>query len=309
MASMRYGREGGSTPLEWLTPDSWRSPDDSSLGGDSIPAALDVPGPGARPESPAAWLLQTIQAEIIPRLMLAHREPTLPTLLAGKPRPAPGPVEVAALAQRVMGSDPLEASAYVEKLHAEGMSLEMIYLDLLAPTASRLGELWVSDDCDFTEVTVGLWRLQQVMYDLSAEFLERARDQAPGHRALLAPAPGSQHTFGLFMVAEFFRRAGWNVLDKASITAEALSAAVRHEWFDVVGLSVGSEVHVEALASVILDLRRASVNPSVVVLVGGPLMVMQPDLIIQLGADATASDAPHAVAQAEELVAARSAAR
>lgn len=310
MASMRYGREDGSTPLERLSPDSWRRQDDT-VGGDSMPAALDVPGMDSsqRTESPAAWLLQTIQAEIIPRLMLAHREPTLQALVAGKPRPAPGPAEVGALAQMVMGSDPREASTYVDRLHADGMSLEMIYLDLLAPTASHLGELWVSDDCDFTEVTMGLWRLQQVMYDLSGEFLDRARDQATGHSALLAPAPGSQHTFGLFMVAEFFRRAGWNVLDKASVSAEVLLAAVRQEWFDIVGLSVGSEVHVESLASVILNLRRASLNPEVVVLVGGPLMVMQPDLIIQLGADATARDAPHAVAQAEELVAARSVGR
>jgi methanogenic corrinoid protein MtbC1 len=308
MASMlRDGREGEQGSLERHPRESWRDSVEVA-DGDSRPVELDL-NVGPLPESPAAWLLQTIQAEIIPRLMLAHREPTLQVLLAGNPRPAPGPVEVAALAQMVMGSDPHEASAYVEELHAEGMSLEMIYLDLLAPTASRLGELWESDDCDFTEVTVGLWRLQQVMYELSAEFLDRKREHAPGHRALLAPAPGSQHTFGLFMVAEFFRRAGWDVLDRASVSADALCATVRAEWFDIVGLSVGSVVHVEELASVILDLRRASANPAVVVLVGGPLMVKHPELIVRLGADATASDAPHAVAQAEELVAAHLAGR
>lgn len=309
MASMlRDGREGGQGPLGRQSRNALRN-DVDATDCESPAAQLALSAGAAPTESPAAWLLHTIQTEIIPRLMLAHREPVMQSLVAGEPRPAPGPVEVAALAQMVMGSDPHEASAYVDKLHADGMSLEMIYLDLLAPTASRLGELWESDDCDFTEVTVGLWRLQQVMHVLSAEFLERSRERTPGHRALLAPAPGSQHTFGLFMVAEFFRRAGWNVLDKASASAELLCATVHAEWFDVVGLSVGSIVHVEDLAAVILAMRRASMNPAMVVLVGGPLMVKHPELIVQLGADATAADAPHAVAQAEELVAARLAAR
>jgi methanogenic corrinoid protein MtbC1 len=258
-----------------------------------------------RLESPAAWLIQTIQTEIIPRLMLVHREPALLSLVANNPRPVPGPAEVAALAQMVMGKDPHEASAYVERLHADGMPLEMVYLDLLAPTARRLGELWDSDECDFTEVTTGLWRMQQVMYELSGEFLDRARDQAPGHRVLLAPAPGSQHTFGLYMVAEFFRRAGWNVLDRAALSVQDLCGAAHREWFDVVGLSVGSELHVETLASVIADLRKASMNPAVFVMVGGPLLVENPGLLLRLGADATASDAPNAVAQAEDLVASR----
>ena len=40
-------------------------------------------------------------------------------------------------------------------------------------------------------------------------------------------------------------------------------------------------------------------------MVGGPAFVAQPELVSAVGADATASDAPHAVTKAETLVAAR----
>ena len=70
-----------------------------------------------------------------------------------------------------------------------GASVETLYLDLLAPTARHLGDLWDADVCDFTEVTVGLGRLQQVLHELSPAFQSeiaqpRARPARPaGARA------------------------------------------------------------------------------------------------------------------------------
>jgi methanogenic corrinoid protein MtbC1 len=51
--------------------------------------------------------------------------------------------------------------------------------------------------------------LQQLLRELSAAFeaetLPRLRS------AVLVTAPGDQHTFGVFILQEFFRRAGWDV--------------------------------------------------------------------------------------------------
>ena len=79
--------------------------------------------------------------------------------------------------------------------------------------------MWDADLCDFTQVTIGLWRLQQLMYELSPAFQDDAQRGVQIHRAMLVlvpvpvpvPVPGSQHTLGLLRVAEFFRRAGWGV--------------------------------------------------------------------------------------------------
>ena len=248
------------------------------------------------------WLVRTIETEIIPRLMLAHQP--LPPGAAAPQAPAFSAEEVSAFADLALGQDAHASSDQIATLRAEGRTLEAIYLDLLAPAARRLGALWEADLCDFTEVTVGLWRLQQVMYDLSPDFLAQA-PQPVGRRALLVAAPGSQHTFGLFMVAEFFRHAGWDVWGQPAVSEAEIIEKARSEWFDLVGLSVGCDLHVEGLTSVILGLRSSSRNPDIAVMVGGPAFVAHPEFHELVGADGTAVDAPHAILEAESLVAAR----
>jgi MerR family transcriptional regulator, light-induced transcriptional regulator len=252
------------------------------------------------------WLARTIEAEIIPRLMLAHCSARQPLVNEKPAQTPPGSPEVEEFARIAIDTDPSAAAAYVETLRREGMPLDVIYMQLLAPAARRLGALWEADLCDFTQVTLGLWRIQQVMYDLSPAFHRSSAESPGGRRALLTPAPQSQHTFGLLMVSEFFRRAGWDVWARTSATAQDIVSAARGEWFDVCGLSLGSETHVDSTTSVIVDVRKQSRNPAIVVMVGGPVVGAHPELVARVGADATAGDAESAVARAEEIVGARS---
>jgi methanogenic corrinoid protein MtbC1 len=68
-----------------------------------------------------------------------------------------------------------------------------------------------------------------------------------------------------------------------------------------VGLSVGCEVRVESLSAAIRSVRRASLNRSIGVMVGGPLFNKFPELVGQVGADASARDGRTAVQLAEGL--------
>jgi methanogenic corrinoid protein MtbC1 len=250
-----------------------------------------------------AWLVRTIEAEIIPRLMLAHRSSSAIDGMQLGDHLAPGSDDVEELSRIVLDQEAPVAGRFIEAFRAEGVPLDVIYLELIAPTARLLGAMWEADRCDFTQVTVGLWRLQQVMYDLSPAFQTDAEYATKNRRVMLVPAPGSQHTLGLFMVAEFFRRAGWNVWGEPSATASDLVEAVRTEWFDLIGISVGAEFQIVGLASVILSLRRASRNPAIKVMVGGPLVTLNPDVPALVGADAMALDAPQALVKAEGLLA------
>jgi methanogenic corrinoid protein MtbC1 len=78
---------------------------------------------------------------------------------------------------------------------------------------------------------------------------------------------------------------------------------VAEKHFGLIGFSIGGETHIEALASLIRDIRRASRNADLGILVGGPLLLQEPLLVKRLGADATARDADEAVLQAEALLA------
>ena len=88
------------------------------------------------------------------------------------------------------------------------ISVESIFLDLLAPAARQLGTQWEADVTDFANVTLGVSRLQRIMRRLGDTFLQRDQPRQRGESALLTIIPGEQHSFGLSMVAEFFRRAG-----------------------------------------------------------------------------------------------------
>lgn len=251
----------------------------------------------------AAQLARTIEAEIIPRLMLAHRAVSPDLLVDEALAGQRGPKEVAEFCALVLNRDLRDAAAFVEDLLERGLSLSSIYLDLLAPTARRMGELWEADLCDFTEVTVGLGRLHQLLHELSPIFRAEGRNWGNGRRALLVPVPGEQHTLGLFMVAEFFRRDGWEVWGEPAASRSALADMVRAEWFDLVGLSAGTDCQLDLVASAILAVRRASRNRSIGVLVGGPVFIAHPEYVVQVGADAMATDAHEAVIKAQDVVA------
>lgn len=248
-------------------------------------------------------LMRAIEAEVIPRLVLARRA-ALPHAAVLEHEDLLAQVgSVDEFAGLVIGPDDGRASDFVESARARGNSIETLYLELMAPAARRLGELWEEDVCNFTDVTVGLGRLQQILRNLSPAFLGECEDFRRGRSALLVPLPGEQHTFGLLMVAEFFRRAGWEVWSSALRSDGDLAALVRRKWFAVAGISLSSEVQLDHLAVNIRDIRRASRNRRIGVMVGGPLFMQHPELVTQVGADATAADGRQATQLAEDLLA------
>ena len=262
--------------------------------GDALGAAR-LQGLRAREQRRRAILTRTVQLDVLPRLVIAHA--------AAAPPPGPSlavaPTHVAELVQLVLSRGEPAALAFVEAMRDGGAAAESIYLDLLAPTARRLGTMWEEDLCNFTEVTVGLWRLQSAMRGLSPSFLDQPAGRTCGPRILLVPLPGESHTFGLSMVYEFFRRAGWSAWSGPVRSSAELAILVGRERVDVVGFSLSCDERLEVVYSEIRAVRRASLNPGLAVMVGGPPFVGNPQLAAQLGADGTATDGRQAVAQAQ----------
>jgi methanogenic corrinoid protein MtbC1 len=248
-----------------------------------------------------ASLMEILESQIIPNLLKAN-ESASPFFSTDRIRTnLPTEEEIARFAQLCIESDADAPDTFVQSLIAEGLDSEAIFLHLLAPAARHLGYLWEDDICDFTQVTIGLVRMQQMTLRLGSEFQQKRKLSMDGMRALFAPVPGSQHTFGVLMVSEFFRREGWQVWMELGSSESVLLAAVEKDWFDVIGLSVGIEAHVESLTDTIRHIRLSSANRNAKILIGGPLLALSPDLYKEVGADGAASDAATAVELAQTL--------
>lgn len=272
------------------------------LAAPSLPPEAGGPRVGSSEgEDRLARLARIVEREVVPRLLLARRaEVERPPSPAGGTRPNEG--EIAELADLVVERDLPVAEAFVEAIRLRGVAVESLCLDLLAPTARRLGRLWEEDRRTFSEVTIGVWRLHQLLHGLSPLFQADALPPSPAHRILLVSAPGEQHSFGLAMAAEFFRRAGWLVSGGPSLPAEEIASLVRREWFAIVGISASSLAKLDTVATTIHGLRRVSRNRALGVLVGGVVFDDRPERAALVGADACAGDARSAPLRARALL-------
>lgn len=243
-----------------------------------------------------AMLARLIEGEIIPRLLLAHQhglQSTSGALITA--------AEVSRLAHLSLEEDSSSLMSTVDALMARGADVEDVYFDLLAPAARLLGFLWETDACSFADVTIGLCRLQQLVYDVS-DSAPKLTDDDAGRDVLFAMAPGDQHAFGLVLVSEHFRRSGWRTEVAPTASCADLVRLVSTRRFDLIGLSLADTQWLDGLPAVIGAVRAASCNGDIKVLVGGRVFSEQPALFAAVGADATAEDARLALSTAIQLV-------
>ena len=241
-----------------------------------------------------------IEGDIIPRLLLAHREEKAAAAPSTNPPITRQDIERFAPLPLELEADKLLLE--VDQFLARGVSIESVFVDLLAASARFLGESWERDDCDFVDVTMGLWRLQEVMREIALRSPTLVRSATAAPRALFAPIPGDQHSFGALMVDEVFSHAGWQ--------SEAMFEPQRHELlrcvgashFDLIGLTVSCDCPSGALADLITAIRSVSRNAAIRVIIGGHSVNADPGLVARVGADGTAPDAQSALVLAERLV-------
>ena len=138
------------------------------------------------------------------------------------------------------------------------------------------------------------------------------RLEAPGYESaidpnsnsiLLTTACGDQHVFGVIMVAEFFRKAGWLVNIEPGTTLSEMKRIVSQQHYDLLGLSLARDLSVEDIAREISTLRRASKNKNLKVIIGGASVQRNISIVNEFGADGYATDASKAPDTAKSLLA------
>ena len=259
---------------------------------------------GTRTDRSRPWtrlLENTIQAEILPRL--SPPPPAATPASAELAGGSPAQPDVEAFVRVILADDQPAARGIVQRIMAAPNGREALHRQLLTPAAWHLGRLWEQDLCDFMDVTLGTYRLDRLMKETEFADGQPAPLHRHQHHALLLPAPGEQHCFGIAMVAEVFRAGGWGVRTGAAVARDRLVRLVRYEWFDIVGLSISSQRCLAGIAACVRALRQASCNNRVLIMLGGHAIIGHEERSLFLGADLAAADAYQALEDSNRMMA------
>lgn len=246
-------------------------------------------------------LLSVLDLQVVPQLLGVHES-------AGASRFAPRDEDylptaetIAEFARLCFDNDERVSMDFVQRLMEEDRSLTVVLRQLVAPAARHLGEQWDQDRIGFSQVTLGLLRMQNLTHHFASLGRRAPREDGDSFRIMVASAPGSQHLLGLAMVSELFASDGWDVRVEVATADTALLVAVESDWFDVLGLSVGLSEQLPALPGLVAALRRRSRNPRLGVLLGGMAFSGAEGSEPSYGADAVCLDPATAIRTARRL--------
>jgi MerR family transcriptional regulator, light-induced transcriptional regulator len=242
-------------------------------------------------------LSDAIRSIVLPRLIAAHSA-------SGRPLPGGEGVteqDIAGLLTHVTTADHSLAEAMLAVLRLRGVRREDILLDLFEPVARRLGEQWLSDQCSFADVTLGVGRLQRL---IRSDSMPAPGPDAPGRagRILIASLPGEQHTLGVAIIDDIFRSAGWDTVEWTGREAADLEVVAASAPFDIVGVSIGDPRALHRLKPLTGRLRKVASRNLFGILAGGSAFRGPADYPAAYGVDAIVRDARTAVAAARALL-------
>lgn len=158
--------------------------------------------------------------------------------------------------------------------------------EMLVPLIRRLDRRWNADEIGFSDLSFAFFQIRRLIDLLREPAISQISPDGPAKgKILLALAPAEEHSFGLQIVAAELALHGWQVDLHVDATAEGLCERLRDRTYDVVGLSVGHDGAMDGLADVITELRLASRNSGISVMLGGAALVEPVSRYEFLGAD------------------------
>jgi len=247
-------------------------------------------------------ILSIVESQIIPGLLNSERirRPHLSLVSSSHAKPSQQEIEV--FIDLCVSESSKDAQSFVDDFLDAGLSTEDVFLNLIAPAARNLGSEWDDDRMDFSQVNLGLVRLHSIANEIRFTSKSDQFAKAKARRVMIASAPGSMHMLGTTIVADFFRKEDWQVVVAISSSANELIQTVSNEWFDVLGLSLSIDQQLTGLADLIDQFKNLSLNPRMVVMLGGPIFYAKKLDANDFGANGICDNAKHAVSLAVSLL-------
>ena len=165
----------------------------------------------------------------------------------------------------------------------------------LFSTIASLEESWKAHKISFGEAIRGLFTIREVIQNIESG---RTVDASAMHflgSGLVGLADGEVHDFGAQIAAEKLYVNGWRTEVSVKGGLQRLIDRARVEHFDFIGISIGCDESLSGLADRIAEIRGASLNRAIYIIVGGAIFAYSKNGLDFLGADHIAGTADDAI--------------
>lgn len=179
------------------------------------------------------------------------------------------------------------------RVMSKGVSAKDVIESVVPDTARYMGELWAHDKLSFADVTIGAARLQETVRAIGDRQVDSNQVQECPSILLIVPRV-EQHTLGVFVLAEQFRRLGVLVhLTLGNNPAEIVRLTRKHR-FAMVGISASSRRTLASVRDLVKTIKSGILRVTPIT-VGGPVTSLDIDIKALTGADHATSDAEEAL--------------
>jgi methanogenic corrinoid protein MtbC1 len=210
----------------------------------------------------------------------------------------PSDAKIEELTEALMEPDPSAGTAFVERIRAQGASVETVYLAYLAEAAKTLGQWWEEDKITFPDVTIATGHIYAIMRGLRPMF-RSDNDYLAQPCAVFTAVCGENHLLGVSMAADLFRKAGWDITLKRGLEHDEIVQYVAASRIPLIGLSAAGEHALVPLAKIVVALRISM--PHTAIMVSGAILNTCYDSVREMGVDITPTSMDDALAQARAI--------
>ena len=209
-------------------------------------------------------------------------------------------VEIKKLTNLLLDTEEGSFELAITVLKTHGASIDYIVLDLIPSIARLLGKQWEDDSLSFAEVSIGVNKLERVIHKLDYLFQANQLDRQQNKSIFISGFPGSQHSLGSLIFANFLIYSGWQVYRPNQVNIDSIIYGVSSKELQAVAISVSTNEQLEQLPKFINLLREKSKNPKIITMIGGPLYNKAPDEFEHIQADVKAFTPEESVQKLEQ---------
>lgn len=200
------------------------------------------------------------------------------------------------LCEALMSDSDSSYQSVVASLISSGVRSEDVFQSYIPAAARLLGEMWVSDQASFVDVTVGASRLQGLFRAKESDVMARWADRSIplGQSVLMIIPDYEQHALGAFVAADNLRRHGLWVHMAIGLNKRELAELVGSSRFAMIGISVATRNTVEKTTELV-DYLRSNTDYVPPIVIGGRAVEEDAKAVQRTGADFAVKTAREAI--------------